>query len=124
MTTLKTPKLYFFAFLTWVIPIFVSFFLIDPNTKEYLPNFIGFKLIMFVLLSAVTYMLMKRIFAKSALGKWLTASLFLVVNIVLDLVVLISLLKIEFMSWLLTILPIYVIVFYGMEYLLHKTVKS
>jgi hypothetical protein len=116
----KNTKVYIFSLVTWLVPFVVSLFLVNPQTKEYYPNYIGFKLIMFVILSSITYLLMKKILAKKHESKWKVANTFLLVNIIVDLALLVGLFGVTFVSWLTTILPVYIVVFYGVEHLLHK----
>jgi hypothetical protein len=119
----KHLKTYFFGCITWIIPMFASFFLYNPQTREFLPNFFGFKIIMFVLLTAVTTAVMKKLLAKKQEKRFISANTFLFVNIVLDAIVLIGLFNTEFTLWCATILPVYVVVFYSTEFVLQRNKK-
>lgn len=113
MTKIKNLNLYTSAFISWIVPLFISFFLINPTTKEYLPNFWSFKVIMLVVLGSLTYFLYKRLNSKDS-GKVQIASTFIIVNSVLDLIVLVGFFGISILTWATTIWPIYVIVFIGL----------
>lgn len=43
------------AFITWLLPLFLSFGLFDPDTQTYVPSFAGFKVIMTLTSAAVTF---------------------------------------------------------------------
>lgn len=43
------------AFVTWLIPLLVSFALFNPQTQTYLPNYPGFKVIMAGLAAVICY---------------------------------------------------------------------
>jgi hypothetical protein len=105
-----------FSFLAWIVPFVVSIFMVDPVTKEYLPNFTIFKAVMFVILAVVTYGLYTSL-KKVQLLTIATPNTFLLVNILLDLFVLILAFQIPILVWVTTVLPVYLIVFYGGFYL-------
>ena len=101
------------AVVTWLVPFVVSGFMYDPETKEFLPNFVVFKAVMIAILIAVTvpaYILL----TPSSHGRFRfsTATTFLVINIAIDFAVLITILKVPFLAWLVSVLPIYILVFY------------
>ena len=101
-----------FSLLTWVVPFAVSIFMVDPVTKEYLPNFTVFKVVMFLILAVVTYGLYV-LLKKDQLLTITTTNTFLLVNILLDMVVLVLIFKIPILVWVTTVLPVYLIMFYG-----------
>jgi hypothetical protein len=101
-----------FSLLTWMIPFVVSIFMVDPVTNEYLPNFIVFKVVMFLILTVVTYGLYTSL-KKDQLLTIATPNTFVLVNILLDMVVLVLAFQIPISVWATTVLPIYLIVFYG-----------
>lgn len=101
-----------FSLLAWVVPFAVSMFMVDPVTKEYLPNFTVFKVVMFLILAAVTYGLYALLKKDLALTIAIPNT-FLLVNILLDAVVLILAFQIPIFVWVTTVLPMYLIVFYG-----------
>lgn len=101
-----------FSLLAWVVPFAVSIFMVDPVTKEYLPNFTVFKAVMFFILAVVTYVLYTSL-KKDQLLTITTPNTFLLVNILLDTVVLVLVFQIPILVWVTTVLPMYLIVFYG-----------
>ena len=116
MTSNNTLKLWGMAFVSWVIPLAVSFLLFNPNTREYLPNYPVFKIIMAIVLFVVTYWLFMRLHTEMKESKWKVSAVFLVTNIVLDLIVLVGVLAMSLSTWVLTVLPFYVVAFFGVEW--------
>lgn len=100
------------AVTAWVVPMFVSFFMIDPVTMEYLPNEIVFKITMILLSAIVTFLFFRKIKNKGILQVQVPHT-FLFVNIVLDVLILIGALGMSVAEWSTTVLPMYIIVFYG-----------
>jgi len=100
------------AFLTWLIPLIASFGLYDPATGSYVPGFLGFKIIMAVLAGASTFFTYRWITRQHTLA-WSTAGFYLIVNSLLDVVVLILMFRMPPTEWLTTILPLYLLVFFG-----------
>jgi hypothetical protein len=98
------------AFITWLIPLVVSFGLYNPETNIYLPNYLGFKLIMALLAAVTCFMTMRWISKSHALTPAVPAT-YIVLNSVLDLIVLVGAFKMPSMVWATTIFPIYVLVF-------------
>jgi hypothetical protein len=108
-----------FAALSWFVPFFVSIFLIDPETKMPIIDPILFKVIMVVILAAITFYAYNKIKAK--IGMYIqTANTFLAVNIVLDMAILVGLLGVPFVTWIATVLPVYILVFYGMYFIIKR----
>lgn len=112
-------KTFFWACCSWVLPLFVSFFLINPETKEYIINFWVFKLLMITILSFITYIGYKKISTKNDL-KLTTAHTFFLVNVLGDVLVLLFFLKFPITVWLTTIVSMYIVVIYG----LYSVLKS
>ncbi|OYU03469.1 MAG: hypothetical protein CFE36_01565 [Sphingomonadaceae bacterium PASS1] len=100
------------AFITWLVPLFVSFGLFDPATQFYVPGFVGFKIIMILTVAAVTFFTYCWI-ARHRPLVWGMAAVYLAINSLLDLLVLILLFKVPIESWLMTILPIYIVIFFA-----------
>lgn len=101
------------ALVTWLVPFFVSGFMYDPATKEFLPNFVVFKAVMIAVLIAVTvpaYIWLTP--SSQGRSRFSTATTFLAINIAIDFIVLITILKVPFLAWLVSVLPIYILVFY------------
>ncbi len=101
-----------FSLLTWIVPFALCMFMVDPVTKEYLPNFAIFKVVMFLALAIVTSIL----YTSLKKGQLLTIAIpntFLLANIILDISVLVIALQITVTVWSTRVLPIYLIVFYG-----------
>ena len=124
----KSPffKLISFSFLAWFVPFFVSIFMID-NTKNpvgYKPDIVTFKITMFVILTIIT-MIGYFIIRNTRLNWLITAIVFLLVSCVLDVVVIINIFRMNTTSWVLTILPIYLLIFFGLAYtILRKETSS
>jgi hypothetical protein len=94
------------AFITWLIPMSVSFGLYNPATQSYYPNFIGFKIIMATVATCATFFTYRWIASYQPLG-WSVAMVYLVVNAAFDMLIIVLLLKIPLAFWLTTILPVY-----------------
>jgi hypothetical protein len=107
------------AFLTWLIPLVVSFALYNPETKIYVPNYPGFKFIM-ALLAAITCFMTMRWISKSHALTPAVPTAYIVINSVLDLIVLVGAFKMPSMVWATTIFPIYVLVFIGIYLLANR----
>jgi hypothetical protein len=105
-----------FSILAWLVPFVVSLFMVDPVTKEYLPNFTIFKIVMFLILAVVTYASYTSL-KKKQLLTITAANTFLLVNVLFDLVVLVLAFQIPIFVWATTVLPMYLIVFYGSYFL-------
>ena len=103
------------SFISWLLPLFVSFFLVNPETKEYLINFWLFKILMASLLGVVVFYLFSNL-KKTHQLKIQTAHTFFLFNFLADLVVLIGLFKMDLYSWISTIVTIYLLVIYGIYY--------
>lgn len=104
---------------SWLVPFLVSMFLINPETKETIISPVLFKSLMLVILALITVFGYRKILNISPLTIQ-TPNTFLAINIVFDLVVLVTLLSVPFQVWLLTVLPIYLLVFYGAFLLMRK----
>lgn len=104
---------------SWFVPFLVSMFLINPETKETIISPVLFKSLMLVILALITVFGYRKILIISPLTIQ-TPNTFLAINIVFDLVVLVTLLSVPFQVWLLTVLPIYLLVFYGAFLLMRK----
>jgi len=116
---------YLYAVLTWLIPIVVSFFMYDPQTNQYLPNIPVFKSVMIALTTLLTYYFFKKIKTSDTASPWYAyALLFVVVCSVLDFAVLLTVFKVEFSVWAMAIFPVYLIVFFGLGYLMLGKKKS
>jgi len=101
------------AFFVWLVPLIVSFGLYNPDTRVYLPNFAMFKLIMAGLAFLTTglgYAWLKR---SGPLGI-ATANTVLATSVVFDLILLVAIFGMPVSYWLLTVLPVYLLVFYGL----------
>jgi hypothetical protein len=111
-----TRQTILFGIVAWVIPFVVSIFMVDPVTKEYLPNIIVFKAVMASLLAIVTYLLYS-VIRKARHLHSTVPNTFLASNTVLDGIVLVSLFGMPIVVWCTTVLPLYVIIFYGVYFL-------
>lgn len=101
------------AFLSWLLPLFVSFFFVNPETKEYTINIWVFKGLMAAILAAVTYVGYNKIAAKGTI-KMPVPNTFLAVNVVGDILVLLLAFGVPVLMWITTILPIYIVCIYGL----------
>lgn len=124
----KSPifKLLAFALVAWFVPFFVSVFMIETGTNpvSYKPDFITFKITMFVILVIITtlgYTIM-RWYTK--LNWVITSIVFLLLSCILDVVVLINIYKTNTTSWVLTVLPVYLLVFFGLGYIILRRETS
>lgn len=108
------------AALAWLLPMAVSFFMVDASTTphSYKPNIYVFKLVMFVLASAITYYFYKKLRDKKSLTM-AVAHVFFATSVLLDMILLVSVFKMPFMIWVAMILPFYVVAFYGIYFLLN-----
>jgi hypothetical protein len=109
MTSSKL-KIVLGAFITWLVPLAVSFGLYNPETKIYLPNYLGFKIIMAVI-AAITCFLTLRWLAKTQKLTPVVPAAYTALNSVLDVILLVGLLKMPVVIWVTTVFPIYVLVF-------------
>jgi hypothetical protein len=96
--------------MTWLLPLVVSFGLYNPETKIYLPNYFGFKLIM-ALLAAIACLLTLRWISKKQVLTPAVPITYIALNSILDLIVLVGAFKMALTFWLMTVFPIYVFVF-------------
>lgn len=98
-----------------------KFFMYDPNTNQYLPNIPVFKSVMIALTTLLTFYFFSKIKANDQSSEWYAyAIFFVVVCSVLDFAVLLTVFKVDFSIWALTIFPVYIIVFFGVGYLFLK----
>jgi hypothetical protein len=100
------------AITAWIVPMFVSFFMIDPVTMEYLPNETVFKITMILSSAVVTFLFFRKIKSRGILQAQVPHT-FLLVNVVLDILILIGALAMPFTEWATTVFPMYIVVFYG-----------
>lgn len=100
------------AITAWIVPMFVSFFMIDPVTMEYLPNEMAFKITMILSSAVVTFLFFRKIKSRGILQVQVSHT-FLFVNIVLDILFLMGALGMPVTEWATTVLPMYIVVFYG-----------
>jgi predicted ABC-type exoprotein transport system permease subunit len=103
------------AFFTWLVPLVVSFGLYDPVTQVYLPNYIGFKLMMAALAAMTCHLTMRWISMSQSLTTFDPVG-YVVLNSVLDLIVLVAVFTMPLLTWATTIFPAYVLIF-GAVYL-------
>lgn len=100
------------AFIIWIVPLAVSFGLYNPQTGVYVPSYLGFKAIM-ALLGAIAAWFCYRWVAKAQPLTWGVPNTVVAVNAVLDMLLLVLAFGMPLSAWLSTILPIYVVVYYG-----------
>lgn len=108
----------------WLVPFIVSMFLVridDAGEKIYLPNYLVFKILMIVIAGLVTYYFYQNM-KKQKLLQWATAHVFLLVNGLMDLLILVVAFQMPLIEWVMTILPLYLLGFYGLVWLLNRRV--
>jgi len=122
LNTNKKTLLY--SIMSWLIPFTTSIFLYNPETKQFLPSFEIFKIIMLMILNITTYIFYKKL--KKDSPETFNISIpntFTLTNILLDLLVLIILLKMDITLWIWSVLPIYLISFYILNGILFNQIK-
>jgi hypothetical protein len=105
------------ALIAWIVPMLVSFFMIDPETQAYLPNELVFKATMIAISAAVTFFFFNKL-KKMNLLQVQVPHTFLIINVLLDIAVLIGVFAMPFTEWVTTVFPAYIVIFYGLYYLL------
>lgn len=108
------------ALATWFVPFFISFFMVDMNTRAYLPNPLVFKIVMILSSAATTFFVMKKLKPYHK-RPWYFASLFfLVINSLLDMLILIPISGMPLTEWATTVLPSYLVVFFTLGFFVLK----
>ena len=100
------------AITAWIVPMFVSFFMIDPVTMEYLPNETVFKITMILSSAVVAFLFFRKIKSRGILQVQVPHT-FLLVNVLLDILFLMGALGMPVIEWTTTVFPMYIVVFYG-----------
>jgi hypothetical protein len=96
----------------------VSFGFYDQNGKL-TGNFWVFKIVMVLTLLITTYFCFRKFYKTHS--DWLqTSGIIIAVNVILDIIILVGLLKMPFSDWFLQTLPMYLILITGVNYLLAK----
>jgi hypothetical protein len=108
------------ALITWLLPMLLSFGLYDPETKIYVPSYIGFKITMALTAATVAFLTMRWISKKELVSAKVPA-IYVAVNSLLDIFVLVLLFAMPFMFWTMTVFPIYVVVFCVTFYFFNNT---
>lgn len=117
-------KTFLFAFLTWFIPVAVSVLMYDPQSNEYLPNFIVFKLVMLLLLFGLTFYFFQKI-KKYEISSWVKIStVFILICSILDFAVVVAFFNVSISTWVMAIFPFYIISFYGLGFLMLRKMES
>lgn len=91
--------------------------MIDPVTKAYIPNELVFKITMEAICLIVTLFF----FIGLKKQNMLTVNvplIFLMVGVLLDMIVLIGMFGMSLTEWATTVLPAYVIIFYGLYFVI------
>jgi hypothetical protein len=119
MSILKSYLPTFFkSIIIWIIPMVVSFGFYDQNGKL-TGNFWVFKIVMVLTLLITTYFCFRKFYKTHS--DWLqTSGIIIAVNVILDIIILVGLLKMPFSDWFLQTLPMYLILITGVNYLLAK----
>jgi hypothetical protein len=98
------------AFVTWLVPLVASFGLYNPETKIYLPSYLGFKIIM-ATIAAITGFFTLSWLSKTQKLTPIVPITYLILNCGLDMGLLVGLLKMSAAMWATTVFPIYVFIF-------------
>ncbi len=107
-------KILLCGFLAWLIPFFASFFLNNEGA-----NYFGFKVIMFFILGLITLITYLYLRVQTNANWIITSLMFVLISSMFDVVFIINILKkLDITSWVLTVLPVYLIIFPGLAYLL------
>ncbi|MGL4759333.1 MAG: hypothetical protein ACRCXZ_08410 [Patescibacteria group bacterium] len=121
LNTLKSTFWHYLGggFLSWIIPLVVSLFIYKPETKEWTLGQPTSKLLLIGVLF-VTTLILYLYFRKSKDVNWVIIPfVYLMINSFLDTTLLVSFWKsMDLWTWVLTVLPFYIIVFFGLAYFL------
>ncbi len=98
------------AFVTWLVPLVISFGLYDPETKIYLPTYVVFKSIMAIIAAITCFLTLLQLSKTQRLTPSVPA-VYVAVNSGLDLALLVGLLNMSLALWATTVLPFYVVIF-------------
>ena len=107
------------AITAWIVPMFVSFFMIDLVTMAYLPNETVFKITMILSSAVVTFLFFRKIKSGGIMLAQVPHT-FLLVNVLLDILFLMGALGMPVTEWVTTVLPMYIVVFYGLYFYFRK----
>ena len=111
------------SFLIWLFPLLVSFLFYNQSGQLTI-NFWIFKLIMAMVGFSSAYFLLNKYYHKYSFN-WINNSIIiLVVNILLDLIVLIGLIKMNLFFYLVSVLPVYFIFIPITNYICFKRQKN
>jgi hypothetical protein len=126
MTKSPLLKLVGFSLLAWLVPFVVSIFMIDNSRVPiaYKPDYFSFKMTMFVILIVITTLGYSVMRWYTKMNWVITAMSFLLVSCVLDVVLLINIFKMNTTDWVLTVLPSYLVIFFGLAYLILRKETS
>jgi hypothetical protein len=126
MTKSPLLKLVGFSLLAWIVPFVVSIFMIDNSRVPiaYKPDYISFKITMFVILIVITTLGYSVMRWYTKMNWVITAMTFLLVSCVLDVILLINIFKMNTTDWVLTVLPSYLLIFFGLAYLILRRETS
>jgi predicted Na+-dependent transporter len=106
------------SLLIWVVPMLASFPFFD-RTGKMVGNFWIFKLTVIIALALSTYLAFRKFYKTHS--NWIQTSIIVIaVNVILDLVVLVGLLKMTFGEWFTQTLPAYLAIITAVNYLLTK----
>lgn len=115
-------NIYFKAFLIWLVPMILSFAFYDQN-GALVGNYFVFKVVMALGIIATTYFTFRNYY-KSHSDWFKTARVIIIVNIILDLIILIGLLKMPITEWVINVLTFYIVLIPGISYWLASRSKS
>ena len=106
------------SFIIWLIPLIVSFAFYDQN-GNLVGNFWLFKLTMVVTFSLTTYFAFRNYY-KTHSDVYTTIGVILGVNVLLDLIVLVGVIKMPLIVWSVQVLPVYLVVVPVINHILAK----
>ncbi len=104
--------------LTWLVPLIVSFAFYDAK-GNLTGNFWIFKLTMLVVISLTIYFSFRGYYKTHS--AWLTtAGIIIAVNVLLDAIVLIGMIKMPVINWITQVLPVYLVLVPVVNYLMSR----
>jgi hypothetical protein len=106
----------------WLIPFLVSFVFYDQS-GNLVGNFWVFKLTMIVVFCLTTYFTFRNYYKTHS--DWLaTVGIILGVNVLLDLIVLVGMIKMPAVTWVTQVMPVYLVIVPVVHYFLSRKLKG
>jgi len=109
-----------YSVLIWLIPLLVSFGFYDQSGKL-ISHYLVFKLTMILVSTAVSFFLLRRFYKKYGISNYLLNSVYItLIQVILDIPVLLIFLKMDTVNYLLTVLPVYLVMIPVVNYYIAK----